>query len=431
MTEPRYRIAVAAILGVLAAVTLWNAASYPPGMGFDADPHYEYAYMLVHEGRIPGPEKRSEYYTPPLFYAVSGAATVVGEQLGLGEPRRLALLVNAAVSLATAVLVLALARLLWPGRPLLHVAALGFFALVPVLAKTTAMFHPEPLSMFLSTLALLLAARMLVRRRYTLAAGAALGLALGAAQLVRAFSLWTFAAVLLALGVAALADRAARRQVLAAAGIAVAVTALVAGPWYLRQALHYTNPVFDRPTVAEPLWQRRPASFYVDFGLPELFSRPYRPSFVNRALPETYADLWGDWYGNFRWNSAKEEPSGGVRAQLALQHAVGLLPTLLAVAGWLALLVVSVRARSAPRLLVAALPAIAILGYLYFTVSYPTPDGDVLKATYMLTTAPAWALAFGFAVDRLAIAGRARRALPAALVLSALVNLPFLLYAGT
>jgi hypothetical protein len=59
-------------------------------------------------------------------------------------------------------------------------------------------------------------------------------------------------------------------------------------------------------------------------------------------------------------------------------------------------------------------------------VSYPTPDGDVLKASYMLTTAPAWALAFGYAVDRLP--RRMRFAVAALLAASALVALPFLLY---
>ena len=74
----------------------------------------------------------------------------------------------------------------------------------------------------------------------------------------------------------------------------------------------------------------------------------------------------------------------------------------------------------------ALLPGLGILGYLYFTVSYPTPDGDVLKASYMLTTAPAWALAFGYAVDRLP--GRTRVVVAAILAASALASLPFLLY---
>ena len=64
-------------------------------------------------------------------------------------------------------------------------------------------------------------------------------------------------------------------------------------------------------------------------------------------------------------------------------------------------------------------------GYLYFTVSYPTSDGNVLKAYYMLTTMPGWALGFGYALERL---GRARRIAVALLALSALAELPFLIY---
>ncbi len=78
------------------------------------------------------------------------------------------------------------------------------------------------------------------------------------------------------------------------------------------------------------------------------------------------------------------------------------------------------------RLPVVLLPGLGIIGYLYFTVSYPTPDGDVLKASYMLTTAPAWALAFGYGVERLP--RRGRLVVAAVLAASALASLPFLLY---
>ena len=98
--------------------------------------------------------------------------------------------------------------------------------------------------------------------------------------------------------------------------------------------------------------------------------------------------------------------------------------TCLALALGLALLV---RSRGSPaRLPVAVLPGLGLLGYLYFTVGYPTPDGDVLKASYMLTTAPAWAIAFGYAVDRLP--SRLRPVAAVVLGASALAALPFLLY---
>ena len=220
---------------------------------------------------------------------------------------------------------------------------------------------------------------------------------------MRAFSLWTFAAVVIAFVVA----RAPWRSLV----VVMIAAAVLASPWYIRQAIKYGNPVFDRPTPHEAVWDRRPARFYVGLGLPDVFTDPFRPSFRNEAIPTTYSEVWGDYFGV--WRGSRER-----------QSFLGLLPTLLAVGGWLLLLVRSLRAP--PRLAAALLPGLGLLGYLYFTISYPTPDGDVLKASYMLTTAPAWALAFGYELDRLP--RRIRLVVAGVLAASALAALPFLVY---
>jgi hypothetical protein len=319
-----------------------------------------------------------------------------------GDPHKLGQVLNWLVLVTTAGVLWLLARELFPGRPWLQLSALAFFCFLPVVLRVGAMFHPEPLSMLLSAAALLLAARMLGRPDLRWQLAVATGVVLGLGQLVRAFSLWTFAAVVLAFVVA----RAWRPLALV-----VVATAIVASPWYIRQAVKYGDPIFDRPTKEEAIWERRPADFYIGLGLPEVFTDPIRPNFRNEAIPTTYSEVWGDYFGVWRGH---REP----------QSFIGLLPTLLAVAGSIVLLV---RSRRAPaRLAVAVLPALGLLGYLYFTVSYPTPDGDVLKASYMLTTAPAWALAFGYAVDRLP--GRTRPVVAVTLGASALASLPFLLY---
>ncbi len=264
------------------------------------------------------------------------------------------------------------------------------------------MFHPEPLSMLLSAVALLLAVRMLGRRDYRWQVAVATGVVLGLGQLVRAFSLWTFAAVVLAF----LAARAWRPLVLV-----VVATVVVASPWYIRQAIHYGNPVFDRPTKSQPVLGTATREVLRRARPAEGADRPRGPHFRNEALPTTYSEVWGDYFGVWRGNRER-------------QSFIGLLPTLLAVAGWLLL---TIRWRRVPaRLPVVLLPGLGILGYLYFTVSYPTPDGDVLKASYMLTTAPAWALAFGYGFERLP--RRIRLVVAAVLAASALASLPFLLY---
>jgi hypothetical protein len=392
----------AALVAAFALVAGWNAYKYPSGAGYDVRQHREYADLLIHHGRIPGPETRSEYYTPPVFYALAGAATVVGEHVHGGDPHKLGQVLNWLVLLATAAVLWLLARELFPRRPWLQLSALAFFCFLPVVVRVGAMFHPEPLSMLLCSVALLLATRMLGRGDHRWQLAVATGVALGLAQLVRAFSLWTLAAVVLGFAAAR-----AWRQLF----VIVAVAALVTAPWYVRQAIEYGNPVFDRPTKQEAIWDRRPARFYVGLGLPKVVSDPIRPHFRNEAIPTTYSEIWGDYFGV--WRGSRER-----------QSILGFLPTVFALVGWAVLLARS--RRSPARLPVALLPGLGILGYLYFTVSYPTPDGDVLKASYMLTTAPAWALAFGYAVDRLP--GRARLVVASILAASALASLPFLLY---
>src|SRR5207302_11325297 len=102
--------------------------------------------------------------------------------------------------------------------------------------------------------ALRLAVRMLRRRDYRWQVAVATGVALGLGQLGRAFSLWTFFAVVIAFALA----RAWRPLV-----VVVLATAVLAEPWYIRQAVKYGDPVFAVPAKHDPVWERRPARSYV------------------------------------------------------------------------------------------------------------------------------------------------------------------------
>jgi 4-amino-4-deoxy-L-arabinose transferase-like glycosyltransferase len=360
---------------------------------------------------------------------VAGGVTWLGRQAGLGEPHKVAQLLNVPAVIGTALLVAALARLLWPERRWVAPAAVGYLAVSPVLMRTASMYNPEPTDLFFSILCLYLAARLLAGRRYGVGAAIGLGLALGAGQMIRQFALWTLAVVVLVFLATIVWRREERRALVRTLAIALAACAVIAGPWYGYRAVNYSNAVFDRPHVDKPLYDRRPASFYVGTGLPDVFTAPYRPNFVNRAVPQTYADIWGDWYGVSAWSYRdRGSPPTWTRAWLSVQSVLGLVPTAIAIVGWLLLLVRAVRRRGSGELLVSLLPLAGIAGYLYFTVSYPTADGDVLKPTYMLSTLGAWALCFGWLAERLG--ERWPRAVPIALVLLGALVLPFVFYKG-
>ena len=417
-SRPRFEAAaIAAIVVLVAVVAVRNALVYPAIAGYDAQEALDYANLLAKDGELP--EGTGSYYTPPGFFAVGGVGILLGEELGLEHPERVGQVVNALAAVGTVLLLLLLVRELWPGRPILHLAALGFVVACPVVFKASAMFHPEPLSLFFSTLAVALAARMLVRRKYSVAVALGIGAALAAGQLVRAWTLWTLGVVLLVLVVTLVTRRAERRAI--GRALAVVATAAIALPlpWYAYQGTQYENPIFDRPQVDAPLWDRRPLGFYVSLGLPEVLTDPVRPSFSNRFAPVAYAEVWGDYFGVWHWNSSGGPPSKSEQRETVVQAVVGAPFTLLAIAGWLALLAFSIRRPSdePAHLLVSLLPAAALVGVLYFATAYPTTDGDTGKGSFMLTAVPAWAACFGFALD--AITRRFPRLLvPLAVVLS-------------
>ena len=411
LTEGRRPLA--AICVFVVCLGLWNAARYPTGAGFDAPSHMAYADALFPGWHLPHPSatEATEYYTPPGFYLVAGVADWLLGQTGYGDPDRAAQALNVAFLLGTVLLVAAVARELWPGRRRIELGAAAFVAFLPVVIETTAMFHPEPMSLFLSTLALWLCVRTFASPRYAWA----LGLTLGAAQLVRAWALATVAAVVLALLVAR-----RWRELAIVCVLAIAIPA----PWYIHQRTTYGGqPQFPQPAQGT----RLPAAFWYGLGIPTVVSRPYRENHYTRWIPVTYDGVWGDYFGVWNWHAnavTVTKPSASAARSLRLQSLLGLVPTALAVVGWLLLARASLRRRAA--LAIALLPLLGLAAYLYFAGRYWTPDGDLLKATYMLTTAAGWAIGFGFALDRLR--GRWFTVTVVLLGLIALAELPFLVY---
>lgn len=427
------RLALVAICLFVVAVGLWNVAHYPPGQGYDAlgpGDQISYALGLVPGGHLP-PAGKGEYYSPPGYYAIAGSAVWVARKVGFNSytSLRAAMALNVLFLVGTVLLVARIAAELFPGRQRIALGAAAFVALLPVVVESEAMFHPEMLSLFLATLAIWLCIRTLGNPRYAVA----LGIVLGLGQLERAYILWTVAAVLLVL-------LAARRwRVLV---VVVVLAALIPSPWYIHQELSYggqpTFPQAETPQAyangkLKPIYERQPVDFYVDPGLPDVLTAPYRANFKNLFVPMTYDGLWGDYFGAWVWKATTVReaekkvippPPTSTRRRLVLQSIIGLLPTLLAIAGWLAFARISLR--RPPRLVVALVPLIGLLGLLYFTVGYPTSDGANIKTSYMLTTAGAWAVGFGYALERLR--GSAWRIVAALLVVCALVDVTFIVY---
>jgi hypothetical protein len=411
----RAPVLAGAFVVTFGVIAISNAHTYPPIGGFDAFEHIDYARAIADRGELP---VGGAFYTPPGFYLLAAAAIKVGDAINLAEPERAALYLNAGLGIGAALLLWWFARLLFPRRPILTAAALGFFLACPIVLRTVAMFHPQPLALFLSTLAFVLSARMIVERRYALWDWVFLALALASTQLVRSVGLWTVGVVVLTLIVTAVAQLEERRRILKGLGACAAAALLLALPWYVHQQITTGSAIFGRHSTETPLVDRWPGAFYVSPGLPDVITNPHRGDLPPRFFPILYTDTWGDYFGIWSWAPPRPELTPSVNRRLVLQSIVGLPLTLVALAGWFALLALAVkRWRDAPeRLLVALMPLVSLAGALYYALIGPSADGDTVKAMFLLTAVPSWALSFGFAIDVLAARSR-RVAIAAAVVL--------------
>jgi hypothetical protein len=420
-------LGAAAIIAVLAVVAVHNAFAYPSIGGYDAQEYITYARDLVDHGRLP-PNGVGAYYTPPGYMAVAGLAGNLGRALDMHDPEHLGQLVNAIAVVVTAVLVLLLGRTLWPSRPVLWLAAVGFFAFFPVVAKAGAMFHPEALGMAITAGALVVLALMVKRRTYSWRLSIPLGVLLGAGQLVRAWSLWLVVVAAIVLVAVALTERDVRRPALVALVVSLGLAVVVPSPWYVHQATRYSNPVFDRPQENRFVLARRPVEFYVDARYPAIVFHPWQGQFNRRFIPVMYTETWGDYFGIWAWGPGRSDRTDAIDTTLVRQSVLGLLPTALALVGLIALLGMAVThpREDVGRLVVALPPLAAVASVLYLAVAYPTSDGDTIKGTYALAAAPAFALCFGFAVDVLARHRIVGVVLGVVLAATALALLPFL-----
>jgi 4-amino-4-deoxy-L-arabinose transferase-like glycosyltransferase len=435
-----------------AAVALlgWQAVTTVARDGvLDTPEHMRYAAYLDEHHRIPSKDENYEYSTPPLFHLVAiavqhvvgwvhapglelrsntltrllwlalvaagaaamtatrrgvriggicalGAALLWGLNEAVALGRTLPWSAGQFVSLAAFFGLLWLTALIalevWPARRGRAAGAVALMLAYPVVFRMGVLFHPEMLFAFSCCLALWLALRS-ARRGWPPALGAATGLACAAAALTRASAVVVMACVL---GAALLAGGRAALGYAAACAVAIV---LVAGPWWGYAYHLWGNPLQSNLEREGQMLDRQPRSFYISFPAGSLVVHPYRPDFQNELLPKLHADLWSDWFGAFHdfWAG----PSRLARATASSQSVLGFAGDLLALGGLFVLGVPAavrvVRRRGArePDLGLGLLAATCVLGFAAFLltlVRFPQIEGDPIKSSYLLFTAPGWAV---------------------------------------
>ena len=428
----------------------WQGASTVGHNGaIDAAEHLRYAEYLASHWRLPSKSENYEYASPPLFRATAvvaeklvrtipaaavelrsdtltralwlilvtggacamtaarrpvrrlgAAALALGALWGLdeavmlskSEPWTAGQLIALACGAGLVVVTGLIASELWPENTRRALAAGAFVAAYPVVYRMSIIFHPEMPFALLCSIAMLLLLRG-ARLSWPTRLGWWLGAACGAAILTRQ------PGALLALCLLAAALRAGGRSARAFALRTAVAIVLLAGPWWVYAGYRWHNPLQSNLLLTPAkMLSGQPPSFFVSAPLRTLVLHPYRPDFTNELFPKLHADLWSDWYGALHpWIA----PSQIDRVTASSQSVLGLVGDALALGGLLLLalpasLRVALRRSRAPADLglgVLALVALAAFSvYVATLIRFPQRDGDPIKSSYLLFTAPCWAI---------------------------------------
>jgi 4-amino-4-deoxy-L-arabinose transferase-like glycosyltransferase len=448
------RLRAAILLGLCGFALLgWQGASTVGHNGaIDAGEHLRYAQFLASHHRLPpktGKDANYEYASPPLFQATAVVAEklvrvlpAVAAELPWNVLTRalwLALAAAAAVALTaasrrvrvagSAALGLAglwgldeaimlckseewtagqlvavvcgaglivvsglIGREIWPGSVRRAVSTGAFVAAYPVVYRMSILFHPEVPFAFLCAVAMLLFLRA-ARLGWPAQRGWWVGLAASAAAVTRqpgALLIVCLAAAALGLG-----GRRARGYLMRAAIVVI----LVAGPWWIYASYRFHNPLQSNLHLAPArMLSSEPGSFYASAPLETLVVDPYRPRITNELLPKLHADLWSDWYGAIHSGWATSSKVDRVTA--STQSVLGFVADLLALCGLAAIAIPAAirafrgRSRAPADVGLALLALVAVVAFAAFVVNvarFPQRDGDPIKSSYLLFTAPCWA----------------------------------------
>ena len=284
-----------------------------------------------------------------------------------------------------------IAREVWPGHPRRALAVGAFAACYPVVFRMSVLFHPEmPFALFcaLAVLVFLRAAR----RGWPGRLGFGLGAALGAAALTRQPAV----VVIGCLGAAGL--YLGRRRAAGFLTRAAIVLLLLAGPWWGYATARFGNPLQSNLTPrGMQMMSSQPLSFYVSFPLRTLVLHPYRPDFADSLLPKLHAELWSDWFGYVH----RLPPTGLARVTMSSQSVLGFVGDALAIGGLAALAVpaglrvIRRGSRTPSDVGLGLLGLIALGAFVAFVVElirFPQAYDDPIKSSYLLFTAPCWAI---------------------------------------
>jgi len=402
------------VLLLVQAILFTNVLVHDPSIGYDGGEHLRYIEALS-KLRLPSRDDTSEFFSPPLPYAVPALLRAAG--LSIRWAAKAGQLINLACSLGLCLCMLKICDLVRPKCARLRFWSLALLAIVPAYYKSFSMVRGEPLLSLLIADAVFLTLRAYRTNPCRARDFVSIGVLLGLAVLARQWAFFVFPAIAFFALFLPAPNWKARLLNLKPLFLSFSIAAAIGSWFYVSLEMRYGRLTsFNRLPAVRLSIANQPREFYVGLGLGALFSDPIRPAFPNEFIPIFYSEFWGDYecyfvvYGKDRRNG--QFYSGSDLEQVLKEHGsatwletnrfriapflgyaqtVALLPSVLFTMGFAFGIASLFREQSnQPATALLALVTLAsFLGYFAFLILYPNlGKGDTIKATYMLQVFP-------------------------------------------
>ena len=426
-SDGHLNIPLVLIYVVMNGLVLFNCRLHAPWVGYDANAHLSYikalsCFQLVTPGKSP------EFFSPPLPYLLPALFYAATGKLILAA--KFAQLLNFFASLGLTWFLLKSCNLISPG-PGLKTGTMMFLAILTVYYKTFSFVRGEPYTALFAMILFYFALVILVRRHFSTRNIICSGVAMGCAALSRQWGLLLIPAVLLFGLWQMILYPGFRKQILKALSMGIMVSFMISGWFYLHLKYRYGSfTTFNGKAADSFHFQNQPSVFYLGTGNGKMFSDPAEPAFPNQLFPVFHTEVWGDYWAVFV-NYGKEtnvtrfvngydlhpiylsgrrltwisHPFFRGADYLGRVNLISLFPATLALAALIFSLVRTLRIgnkgllrnrrKEAERLGLLFI-LFTFCGYFWFLIMYPGhPDGNTIKATYVLQAFPLIALFAG------------------------------------
>jgi len=380
-------------------ILIYNLFHYSPILGYDADAHYSYvdfiARYLPREFKLPTNIDTYEFFSPPMAYLFPASVQVICRNLIESDNLllscqpiygKISQIFQSILYVITIYINLLSLKKIKNEKILFNTSYLILISLAAVNYRTISMIRGEPYLLFFMSLYIYILIK-LEKENYAYRTRMIFftGLVIAGIALSRQWGFLLFIPII----ILTIKDVVKKRRIIVFKFWLKSslIGFLLSGWFYFNLYFKYgTFTPFNLNSSKFSLNNQKLNFFIPSLNdITYLFTNPIRPFLNNQFTTILYADLWGDYWGYFTFTSKYlniGRDQSEIGSYLARVNIVSVFTTSLII--FMSYLAYKRYKKFDIIQFIQLAIIVSFIGYLIFTIIYPTTSGDTIKSSYII-----------------------------------------------